>query len=85
MARKAKTLKERRADALAAVNAARQRLAKLETDAAERIGKLALKAGLVDLDLTDEQISAEFDAIASKFRDHEKVAGRTGKTTTDEG
>lgn len=71
-----KTLKERRAEALADVQAAKERLSKLESDAAERIGKLALKYGLVELDLTDEDLAKEFDAIASKFRpkvhkDHE--------------
>lgn len=63
-----KSLAERRAEALAELDAAKQRVAKLETDAAERIGKLAIKAGLVDLDMTDEQLSEEFGAIASKFR-----------------
>ena len=78
------TLKERRAKALAEVEAAKSKLAQLETAAAERIGRLALKAGLVDLDLNDEQLSAEFDAIASKFRNRPSVASSTNQTTTSE-
>lgn len=67
-----KTLKERREAALADVEAAKAKLAALETAAAERIGKLAIRAGLVDLELSDDQLLKEFDAIASKFRDSEK-------------
>ncbi|CEI36836.1 hypothetical protein GUF72_21470 [Xanthomonas citri pv. citri] len=63
-----KTLKERRAEALADLDAAKSRLAKLEADAAERIGKLAIKAGLVDLDLSDDQLSTEFAAMAARFQ-----------------
>lgn len=79
-----KTLKERRAEALADLEAARSRLAKLEADAAERIGKLAIKAGLVDLELTDEQLAKEFAAIASRF--HGKaVAGSEGSAKAGKG
>ncbi|MBD4685218.1 hypothetical protein GUG36_05995, partial [Xanthomonas citri pv. citri] len=35
---------------------------------AERIGKLAIKAGLVDLDLSDDQLSTEFAAMAARFQ-----------------
>lgn len=80
-----KTLTERRAAALAEVEAAKKRLAQLESDAAERIGRIALRAGLVELDLTDEQLSAEFDAIASKFRDGPKVGRQSSAAKTDAG
>lgn len=80
-----KTLQERRAAALAEVEAAKRRLAQLEAKAAERIGRLAIKAGLVDLDLSDEQLASEFDAIASKFRGSEKVGGSTNKAASGEG
>jgi len=80
-----KTMQERRADALAEVEAAKKRLAQLETDAANRLGRLALKAGLVDLDLTDEQLTTEFNAIAAKFRQGSAVGGRSGKAKDGEG
>jgi len=80
-----KTLQERRAAALAEVEAAKRRLAQLEAEAAERIGRLAIKAGLVDLDLSDEQLASEFDAIASKFRGREKVGDSTNKAASGEG
>lgn len=80
-----KTLHERRVAALAEVEAAKKRLAQLEAEAAARIGRLAIKAGLVDLELTDEQLASEFDAIASKFRGGEKVGNSADKATTSEG
>lgn len=69
-----RTLKERRESALAEVEAAKAKLAALETAAAERIGKMAIRAGLVDLELSDDQLAKEFDAIASKFRNAGKSA-----------
>ena len=43
-------------------------LAELESKAAERIGKIAIAAGLGDLDIDDAAMRKEFEAIASKFR-----------------
>lgn len=80
-----KTLQERRAAALADMETAKKRLAQLETEAAERIGRLAVKAGLVDLDITDEQLSSEFDAVASRFRDRSKIGNIQGKAASGEG
>ncbi|EBW4023106.1 hypothetical protein DPF79_23245 [Salmonella enterica subsp. enterica serovar Hartford] len=80
-----KSIQERRAAALAEVEAAKKRLAQLEAEAAERIGRLAIKAGLVDLDLSDEQLSEEFATIATKFRKGSAVASSAGKTATSEG
>ncbi|MBA1269398.1 hypothetical protein G7029_18170 [Pseudomonas carnis] len=58
-----KTLSERRADALSELEMAKTRLAKLDNEAAERIGRIAIKSGLVNLELTDDQIREEFDRI----------------------
>ena len=63
-----KTLAERRAEKLAQLDALRKELAQLENKAAERIGRIAVRAGLADLDLDDEQLTQEFAAIAAKFR-----------------
>lgn len=80
-----KTLAERRSAALEEVRAAKERLAKIEADSAARIARLAIKSGLVDLELTDEQLSAEFDAMASKFRGGGKVSGRSRTGEAGEG
>ncbi|WP_420248579.1 TraC family protein [Citrobacter sedlakii] len=62
-----KTLSERRADALSELETAKTRLAKLDNEAAERIGRIAIKSGLVNLDLTDDQIREEFDKIVERI------------------
>jgi hypothetical protein len=62
-----KTLSERKAEKLAELVRIKAELAELETIAAERIGKVAIAAGLGDLDIDDAKLRKEFEAIASKF------------------
>lgn len=62
-----KTLSERRADAFSELEMAKTRLAKLDNEAAERIGKIAIKSGLVNLEFTDDQIREEFDRIVERI------------------
>ncbi|HHH9524451.1 TPA: TraC family protein [Pseudomonas aeruginosa] len=53
---------------------AKARLAKLDNETAERIGRIAIKSGLVNLELTDDQVREEFDRIVEKISkgiDHE--------------
>ena len=66
-----KTLSERKADKLAELNRIKAELAAMESKAAEKIGKLAIAAGLGDLAIDDAQLRKEFEAIASKFRKSE--------------
>ena len=61
-----KNLVDRRIAAREELEAAKAKFAKLEKETADRIGRLAIKSGLADLDLTDDQIKAEFDAIVAK-------------------
>lgn len=63
-----KTLAERRSDALSELETAKARLAKLDNEAAERIGRIAVKSGLVNLEMTDDQIREEFDNIVGRIR-----------------
>ena len=64
MARKQKTVSEidREIDALKA-----QRIAALEARA-DHIGKLAAKAGLTGVDISDAELLKEFKAIADRFQ-----------------
>jgi hypothetical protein len=62
-----KTLSERRSDAISELETAKARLAKLDNEAAERIGRIAIKSGLVNLKLTDDQVRKEFDRIVEKI------------------
>ncbi|WP_152066177.1 TraC family protein [Escherichia coli] len=63
-----KTLSERKAEKLAELNRIKAELAELESKAAERIGKIAIAAGLGDLDIDEATLRKEFEALASKFR-----------------
>jgi len=62
-----KTLSERRADACSELEMAKTRLAKLDNEAAERIARIAIKSGLVNLDLADDHIREEFNRIVEKI------------------
>ncbi|RMR58973.1 TraC family protein [Pseudomonas cichorii] len=62
-----KTLSERRADACSELEMAKARLAKLDNEAAERIARIAIKSGLVNLDLADDRIREEFDRIVERI------------------
>lgn len=79
-----KTLKERREAALAKLDEAKERLAKLEDHEAARIGKVAVKAGLADIDVTDEQLASEFSAIVNRFR-KKSVGGGESSSTSGKG
>jgi hypothetical protein len=53
-----------------------EQLKAAETREAERIGRLALKAGLGEIDVEDSDLVAALEEIAGKFR---KGSGRPGK------
>lgn len=76
-----KTLSERKTGKLAELNRIKAELAELENKAAEHIGKIALSAGLGDLDIDDTELRKEFEAIASKFRKSEGKQAASVATT----
>ncbi|CAE6856007.1 hypothetical protein R75465_07415 [Paraburkholderia aspalathi] len=80
-----KTIKDRRADALAGLEAAKAKLVELEDAEAKRIGKLAIKAGLTDADISDEQLAKEFAAIAAKFSGSKTGSSAGGKASGNAG
>lgn len=49
-----------------------------ETREAERIGRIALKAGLGDLEINEEELQAAFEELAKRFRGGE-VRSSEGK------
>jgi TraC-like protein len=63
-----KSLNDRRAEALADLEQAKRRLASIEDTAAARIGRLALKAGLVELELSDTELLNELSIITARLR-----------------
>jgi hypothetical protein len=55
-----------------------EQLKQAETREAERIGRLALKAGLGDIEVEDGELVAAFEEVAVKFR---KGSARSGRQT----
>ena len=64
-----KTNAELKAAAQADLKVLQERIAKLESEEAARIGKLAIKAGLSDLDLDDDAMLAALQKFVSSFRE----------------
>jgi len=62
-----KTFAERRKEKLAELDRIKDELSRIEARAAERIGKLAIRSGLADIEIDDEFLAKEFAAIAAKF------------------
>jgi hypothetical protein len=60
------------------IAALQEQLRAAETREAERIGRLALKAGLGDLEIDDSDLVAAFEELAGKFR----KGGKAARTTT---
>ena len=63
-----KSLAERKSAKLEELERIKRDLSRLETQAAERIGRLATRAGIADLDISDEQLMKEFAAITARFQ-----------------
>ena len=53
-----------------------EQLRTAETKEAERIGRVALKAGLGEIEIDDTELLAAFEEVATRFR---KGSGRPGR------
>lgn len=60
-----------------------EQLKAAETREAERIGRVALKAGLGDVEIEEEELQAAFEEIARRFRRGSERT--TGKKNADAG
>jgi|GEM_PF-1993237 len=60
-----KNLNDRRAAARRELEEAQAKFAKLQNETAARIGKLAVRTGLTDLDLSDDEIKTAFEEIVA--------------------
>lgn len=78
-----KSLGDRRAEKLAQMEALKKQLVELDAKAGERLGKLAVRAGLADLNLDDETLVREFQALAGRFRAHSKEPESTPPSSPD--
>ena len=60
--------RKNRAEILADIEDLKKQLAESEERDERRIGKLANKAGLLDLDISDEELAKAFAELAARFR-----------------
>lgn len=70
-----KTLSARRAEKLAQLDYLKAEIAGMEEKAARHLGRLAVRAGLADLDLADEELLRGFKALAARFRENGAANG----------
>lgn len=78
-----KTLAERRSEKLDELERIKSDLARIEERAATQIGKLAVRAGLADLDIEDEQLAKEFAALAAKFQSKSGKKDKSASSNAD--
>ena len=62
--------RKNRAEILADIEDLKKQLAESEEREERRIGKLANKAGLLDLEISDEELTKAFAELAARFRKH---------------
>lgn len=73
------------------IEALQSKLKKHDKAEAERLGGLALKSGIGAIDITDEDLTREFEAIVTRFREKSpavaepKVSGRRGAEQASDG
>jgi hypothetical protein len=73
-----KPLSERRAAKLTKLDELKSQIAHMEEIAAMRFGRLAVRAGLVELNLSASELLRELFAIAARFRNGSKIATGDG-------
>jgi hypothetical protein len=62
-----------------------EQLKQAEMREAERIGRLALKAGLGEIEIEDGELAAAFEEVAARFRKGSARASRTTGGTVPSG
>lgn len=62
-----------------------EELKQAETRDAERIGRIALKAGLGDFDVEAGELQSAFEEIATRFRSGGRAGGPSAKATVGAG
>ena len=72
------TSDERRSEKLEKLDALKAQIAKIEGNATKRFGRLAIRAGLAELNLSDADLLRELLAIAARFRNGSEIAAGDG-------
>lgn len=73
-----KNLYERRAEKLTKLEDLKAEIEQMEEKVAKRFGKLAIRAGLVELNLNDDALLQELLAIAARFRNEAEIPAGDG-------
>jgi len=73
-----KTSDQGRSDKLEKLDALKVKIAKIEGTATKRFGRLAIMAGLAELNLNDGDLLRELLAIAARFRNASEIAAGDG-------
>jgi len=69
---------QRRSDKLEKLDALKAKIAKIDGNATKRLGRLAIMAGIADLNLSDGDLLQELLAIAARFRNASEIAAGDG-------
>ena len=69
---------KRQSERLAKLDALKAQIAKMEGNATKRFGRLAIRAGLAELNLSDADLLRELLAIAARFRNGSEIAAGDG-------
>jgi hypothetical protein len=72
------TSDERKSERLVKLDALKAEIAKMDGNATKRFGRLAIRAGLAELHLSDADLLRELLAIAARFRDGSEIAAGDG-------
>jgi hypothetical protein len=68
------TSDKRQSEKLEKLDALKAQIAKMEGNATKRFGRLAIRAGLAELNLSDADLLRELLAIAARFRNGSEIA-----------
>lgn len=71
-----------RAEILADIEGLKRQLAESEEREERRIGKIANKAGLLDVEISDEELTQAFSDLAARFRKGDKKERRAAAPAT---
>ncbi len=72
-----KPLSQKRSEIAEKMAALQAQLKQLEQDEIENVGKLAKEAGLIGLDISDDDLRKAFKEIAARFQSPKKEASET--------
>ena len=69
---------KQQSERLAKLDALKAQIAKMEGNATKRFGRLAIRAGLAELNLSDADLLRELLAIVARFRNGSEIAAGDG-------